>query len=1071
MGIRRFNDPNTGRWAPVLTHISAVLGTDGKNLKTILEEIREAKVTFENLTEDQRAQLKGLPGEKGDPGDSVIVGEGDLPLSNVVNSDDNKAVTPKAVLDYCSVPISKINLLYDDVTTSTFTWGGKQFLKASNGTASTENNAGSTYPNSVTKYNIEGASIVKFNASKGTRYSSGNYIIWAITDSNNAILSSSDSYPFGTSVALQDYEQVVPENAKYLYISAKTADTGSIYVTKTNFYIPKLIQDNMDALDGRLDTAEGAISTNATAINNNSVEIDSIKSDIHGFTKSGFTANALISTANATYGNNNSADGYARSPFISTASNLGTLTLKKISSFRNIYFFAYNSSTTTTHATCVGFKEIDKTFNPQQIIEEEEWLNVVGFRLSITVSPNTALNSDTVGQWYLERSDVLDVRISAIESELSTNTADTNKMNSDLYGFTETGFKANKYIVTGPTAYGNHGSANGYALGPIMDISKCLCSIEIKGVGSFREMNLFAYSSLTVCEHSTCLGFVSLGLNRVFDVRDIVEQKNWQEAKAIQLSLWVGSSALNADTVSNNWYLKRADSINGKLDTMESSIATLQEQVGDTTGTAKIGVFHYNATAGGTSYVSSDLDGKNIKASFKISRTPTTSNNPCFTFTNVTLDGTAVHSCGEEITPSRFNKSYQGGNHGDTALMRITCENHGKTYSDIGSIWTAGGKDYTIVYITNENTLYVIGENKATYPKCYFEQAITGEYVHKQGATNTASFTVSDVAALSDNQLRSAMEMAGTAVYVDGKQVTESGDYPFSKLEICENYDILNTASIVDKLQEAAGTFEDNPKIYELGADKAARHSLVYTFVGADLWFVNKTLTFYQSVRSDSGDESLFMMNQLISGSSIKLYIPKAVVSINGTDIRSISNFSSLGSEVNIPTAAWENPLLPPDRYLQYSTAIGLSSGYLFDYGIGGNNRKDCISNAFYLPTTRKVYPIGIDAASVTCNAGDSYSAVCFRKYFIPSSIDQNGVICNTVFEYDDKLYIYADYNAAGIYEIDIPSKYLGRNVEVFEKRDNVELLTKISSSKLLVKVNEVEENDVMYGYLVAQIK
>lgn len=38
--IRRFNDPNTGRWAPVLTHISAVIGNDGKNLKTILEELQ-----------------------------------------------------------------------------------------------------------------------------------------------------------------------------------------------------------------------------------------------------------------------------------------------------------------------------------------------------------------------------------------------------------------------------------------------------------------------------------------------------------------------------------------------------------------------------------------------------------------------------------------------------------------------------------------------------------------------------------------------------------------------------------------------------------------------------------------------------------------------------------------------------------------------------------------------------------------------------------------------------------------------------------------------------------------------
>lgn len=50
MGIRRFNDPNTGRWAPVLTHVNAVIGADGKNLKKILEEL-DAKKTIASISE------------------------------------------------------------------------------------------------------------------------------------------------------------------------------------------------------------------------------------------------------------------------------------------------------------------------------------------------------------------------------------------------------------------------------------------------------------------------------------------------------------------------------------------------------------------------------------------------------------------------------------------------------------------------------------------------------------------------------------------------------------------------------------------------------------------------------------------------------------------------------------------------------------------------------------------------------------------------------------------------------------------------------------------------------------
>jgi hypothetical protein len=197
------------------------------------------------------------------------------------------------------------------------------------------------------------------------------------------------------------------------------------------------------------------------------------------------------------------------------------------------------------------------------------------------------------------------------------------------------------------------------------------------------------------------------------------------------------------------------------------------------------------------------------------------------------------------------------------------------------------------------------------------------------------------------------------------------------------------------------------------------------------------------------------------------MYIPKALP-INNVDFRAVANYSSVASEIDITSTYWENPLLPPDRWLQYTDSIGLASGYLFDYGVGGNNRKDCVNNAFMLYTSRKCYPHGIDSKA-SSNSGDSYSAIAFRRYFDKSQINVGGVICAHTFEYDGKLYIYADYDAAGIYEIDIPAKFLGKNIQVFEKSDNIALLTEVSSSKILVKVTM--GNDDVYGYIVAQIK
>ena len=93
---------------------------------------------------------------------------------------------------------------------------------------------------------------------------------------------------------------------------------------------------------------------------------------------------------------------------------------------------------------------------------------------------------------------------------------------------------------------------------------------------------------------------------------------------------------------------------------------------------------------------------------------------------------------------------------------------------------------------------------------------------------------------------------------------------------------------------------------------------------------------------------------------------------------------------------------------------------------------------------------------------------MAFRVYSPISSFNQNGKLLINKFEFNNKLYIYADFNATGLYKIDVPKEYIGKTVEVYESSSNVELLTKISSNTILISV---ETSSPMYGYLVAQIK
>ena len=154
------------------------------------------------------------------------------------------------------------------------------------------------------------------------------------------------------------------------------------------------------------------------------------------------------------------------------------------------------------------------------------------------------------------------------------------------------------------------------------------------------------------------------------------------------------------------------------------------------------------------------------------------------------------------------------------------------------------------------------------------------------------------------------------------------------------------------------------------------------------------------------------------------------------------------------------------NEWIQVNEDVALHSGYLFDYGIGGEKRKNCINNTFTLFNSRKIYPFGIDN-KLTIKAGDSYSAVVWRRYIPRKRFNKNGIIASNVFVHNNKCYVYVDFNATGIYEVDIPESHIGKTFDVFEKSDNVELLTPISTKRILIKVSN---STPMYGYFVAKL-
>lgn len=85
----------------------ATVTKDGSDVQIDFPDLKGDKgdpLTWDDLTESQKASLKG------DPGDNCYVGQGDLPLAQVVSQATDKAITPKGVAD-------AVNSVKDDMAT------------------------------------------------------------------------------------------------------------------------------------------------------------------------------------------------------------------------------------------------------------------------------------------------------------------------------------------------------------------------------------------------------------------------------------------------------------------------------------------------------------------------------------------------------------------------------------------------------------------------------------------------------------------------------------------------------------------------------------------------------------------------------------------------------------------------------------------------------------------------------------------------------------------------------------------------------------------------------------------
>ena len=571
-----------------------------------------------------------------------------------------------------------------------------------------------------------------------------------------------------------------------------------------------------------------------------------------------------------------------------------------------------------------------------------------------------------------------------------------------------------------------------------------------------------------------------------------------------QQSNWTGKSfCISEPQITFGTLLTKAQ----RLQDMSGSITnpfprTVKDQVDKNTSDIEVLNQEVAALAGEENDLTIVLDasGKTVKITSEFSETYNIENsmywrddegytyNPCANFGGTSvinknnLQRTIVNHEGDNISASGLQNGWIGANHGLSNLGVYTVTGHDKTFADIGSKWNDGEHDLVLVRIKDENTLCFI----PTYyvandiPYFYSAPAAGTTLTHVSGATHTSSITLGTKG--SDIQWYPSEEIISRHLYVDGKEITTSGTYKGKQFDLIEVYEVYNPADYLDILIAAAGTLTENPlpKNYASQLGRWVRYSNNYRFTKGGMnvllidWIVLDKVGFGQFFPLD-----VKAMNSGVFGGELQYYLPKSLpITVSGQDydfrIPAAFNVPSSGQGLEWTSTYWENPLLPPDRAIEFidngtKRVIGLHHGYVWDQGVAcGENRKD-YCDRWWVYTSRASYTGALSSSKIgnVLNRGQHYGLACFRKYEDVSN-NPAGLISLSQFEVNGKYYVYADFEASGEYELKIPAKWQGKELKILEKSNNVELISSMSVAPILAIVSTANP---MYGYIVFEIQ
>lgn len=431
--------------------------------------------------------------------------------------------------------------------------------------------------------------------------------------------------------------------------------------------------------------------------------------------------------------------------------------------------------------------------------------------------------------------------------------------------------------------------------------------------------------------------------------------------------------------------------------------------------------------------------------------------------TGVILNGSGA----DESCPTLLNDYYIGGNHGANTRI-ITSTSHGKTLADIGSIYEDNNNlEFVVLEVIDTNNIRVTQKLSTGSNNYVISSPVTPlTYVSNGNSQTSISFTGGDTL----EQLGSIIKNIQQNILLDGVLITENGTYKGNKLILEESYSIcdwLETVNNIVNNRPTAG-YESQPAFNE--SSELVDFSTIFNIQSqGKITMLNSFMTRKEIKLNYFGiTQNTFVQPSFAD--TIKRYFPKVLpITNNGNtyDFRLAPEFKTpvVSGRMNFDSSVWEDNK-PTSRVVDILESTDLNINFNLGYLPLGGVRSDLIDNAWFMTSTKKLYPRYVEGKIGVNNivpANTMVNGVAFRGWSEKKDFSTNQFIV----ENGGKHYLYLDYHSVGVDKVSLPKELIGKSINVIDKSNNIEVKNSIALNEIVITVGS---NSPMYGYCEIEI-